>query len=363
MTEIPPLQEITVEITQQCLQKCVHCSSVATIKSQKTLTKDEIIRIAQDFANLGGKTMELSGGEPLLHDEIFNLIPILKSLKIRVNVFTCGKITDSNDFARILKEKAVVLKRQGVNKVVLSVHGANSQTHNDIARSQNSFSHAVTFIQELVKENLPVGIHFVPMSPNFEEFKDLVEFAVRIGVKEISVLRFVPQGRGEENKESLMLDKEAAARLIELLTESEKRKDIRIKIGSHLDFTFLLDGAPPKKCMAGIRKCLVEPNGDVIPCAVFKGMKDKENNNYVAGNVRETSLDTIWRTSSLFKKFRTFDPKSLKGECATCQYLSPCRGRCPAQRVYDYKDLFQGPDSYCPKELFQRRTSCAGDTQ
>ena len=363
MTDFPPLEEITVEITQQCLQKCVHCSSVASSDSRQTLTKDEILRIAQDFANLGGKTMELSGGEPLLHDEAIDIIPTLRSLGIKVNIFTCGKITNNDDFESIMKQKAKALKKQKVDKIVFSIHGANAQTHDDITRTKNSFNHAVRFIQELVNEKLYVGIHFVPMSPNFEEFKDLVEFGVRLGVREIAVLRFVPQGRGEENKESLMLDKEAVAQLIELLAESEKRKDIRIKIGSHLDFTFLLDGSSPKQCMAGIRKCLVESNGDVIPCAVFKGMTDKDNNDYVAGNVRKTSLGEIWRTSKIFQKFRAFDPRSLKGECATCQYLLSCRGRCPAQRIYDHGEFYQGPDNYCPKELFQKRTSCEGNLQ
>jgi len=358
MTAFYPLQEITVEITQQCLQKCVHCSSVATSESQQALTKDEIIRIAQDFAHLGGKTMEISGGEPLLYDEVFDIIPIIKSLGLKVNIFTCGEITKSDDFESIMKEKVKAIKHQKVDKIVFSIHGANAQTHDDIARTKSSFSHAVRFIRELTNERLHIGIHFVPMSPNFEEFKDLVEFAARLGVEEISVLRFVPQGRGEENKESLMLNKEAVAQLIELLTEAEKRKDIRIKIGSHLDFTFLLDGGPPKKCMAGIRKCLVESNGDVIPCAVFKGMKDKDNNDYIAGNVRKASLDEIWRTSKIFAKFRAFDPRSLKGECNACQYLLSCRGRCPAQRIYDHGDFYQGPDNYCPKELLQKRTSC-----
>jgi radical SAM protein with 4Fe4S-binding SPASM domain len=363
MKDVPLLKEITVEITQRCLQNCVHCSSVATYNSHQFLTKDEIVRIGQDFARLGGETMELSGGEPLLHNEVFDIIPILKSMGLKINVFTCGEITNDDNFEDAIKKTTRLLKSQDINELVFSLHGAHAETHDDIVRRKNSFYHATKFIQELVAEKVPVGIHFVPMSPNFEEFGDLVEFAARLGVEEITVLRFVPQGRGRQNEESLMLDKETVSKLIELLTESEKRKDIRINIGSHLDFTFLLDGYSPKRCMAGITKCLIESNGDVIPCAVFKGMKDSTDDNYVAGNVKKASLYDIWRAPETFEKFRTFDPKLLKGECKTCQYLEICRGRCPAQRVYDHGDFYQGPDKYCPKEFFQKRVSNEGTSR
>jgi MoaA/NifB/PqqE/SkfB family radical SAM enzyme len=314
MSDSPPLQEITVEITQQCLQRCVHCSSVASRLSQQALTKEEVVNIAQDFTRLGGRTIELSGGEPLLYNDILDIIPILKNLGLEVNIFTCGEIAESGDLGSIIRKTAEALKCRRVDKVVFSIHGANSRTHDDITRIENSFSHAVTFMKELIKEKMYVGIHFVPMSPNFEEFRDLVDFAAELGVKEINVLRFVPQGRGQTNRDSLVLNKGEVAQLIELLASAENRRDIRVKVGSHLDFTFLLDGHPPKECMAGVRKCLVESNGNVIPCAVFKGMKDADENDYVAGNIRETSLTEIWRASPIFEKFREFDPKSLKGE-------------------------------------------------
>jgi radical SAM protein with 4Fe4S-binding SPASM domain len=355
MTGFPPLQEITVEITQQCLQRCVHCSSVASSFSRQALTKNEVVNIAQDFVDLGGKTIELSGGEPFLHSDIFGIIPLLKNLGLKVNIFTCGEIARSGNFETTVKKTVKALKSCKVDKIVFSIHGANARTHDDIARTGNSFSHAVKFMKELINEKMYVGIHFVPMSTNFEEFRDLVDFAAKLGVKEISVLRFVPQGRGGINKNSLVLNKGEVAQLVELLTETEKRNDIRVKVGSHLDFTFLLDGNRPKECMAGIRKCLIESNGYVIPCAVFKGMKDTDENDYIAGNVRKSSLREIWQTSDIFEKFRTFNPKSLKGECRTCQYLLDCKGRCPAQRIYDHGDFYQGPDNYCPKELFQGR--------
>lgn len=132
-----------------------------------------------------------------------------------------------------------------------------------------------------------------------------------------------------------------------------------VKVGSHLDFTFLLDKSKPKACTAGITKCLVEANGNIIPCAVFKGMTDKEENNFVAGNVRKEGLIAAWNKSAVFGKFRDFDPMKLQN-CNMCGYVSICKGRCPAQRIYDHGDFYIGPDNYCPKEIFSNDKNSFG---
>lgn len=356
MSVSTPLSEISIEITKRCLQDCEHCSSRASNFATEFLPKEEIMRIATDFKTLGGKKIELSGGEPLLHNDISCLINALKQLDLRVHLFTSGTISENNQDASI-DAMVQLLKQSGVDKVIFSLHGANKRTHDEIVRLPGSFSRAVQFITKLVKENIIVGIHFVPMASNFVEFVDLVKFAASLKVTDISVLRFVPQGRGEDNRSSLMLNKVEVAEFVELLTREERRTDISVKVGSHLDFTFLLDNSPPKPCTAGKTKCLVEVNGDVIPCAVFKGMTVKGANNFVAGNLKTDTLSNVWNNSKIFKIFRDFDPNLLVGACKGCNHLFTCKGRCPAQRIYDHEDFYTGPDDYCPKEIYDKRVS------
>lgn len=354
MSKQHALSEISIEITLQCLQNCVHCSSGASIYARESLSKEEIIKVAQDFKLLGGNKIELSGGEPLLHKDIGYILQTLKQMGLKINVFTCGSLSKESNYKDTMSKMVNLLKVNQVDKVVFSLHGSNARTHDDIVKSTGSFSHAIEFIRELVKEKVPVGIHFVPMSLNFEEFADLVDFALQLGIQDVSVLRFVPQGRGEKNSQSLMLNKMEVAGLVELLSEEEKRTDINVRVGSHLDFTFLLDGGAPKDCVAGVSKCLIEANGEIIPCAVFKGMTDKNKESYVAGNIKKDSLVDVWRKSEIFERFRKFDAKSLVGDCSICQHLPKCKGRCPAQRIYDHGDFYTGPDDYCPKEIYAK---------
>ncbi len=360
MNQQYPLKEISVEITWQCMQKCVHCSSVASTCSRQKLKEDEILGIAKDFKDLGGERIELSGGEPLLHPNIATILPALKEVGLETHIFTCGAIGNYSNFLNSMNEKIRLIRDSGVDKVVFSLHGANARTHDEIVRTEGSFHRAIDFIMGLVKEEITVGLHFVPMTMNFEEFKDLADFASKLGVHDISVLRFVPQGRGKKNRKSLMLREMEVAQLVELLAEQKKRTDIKVKVGSHLDFTFLLDGSTPKPCMAGVTKCIVEANGKVLPCAVFKGMTNKGPNNSVAGNIRNDTLRNIWMTSPIFEKFRAFKPETLTGACRYCDYLSKCKGRCPAQRIYDHKDFYKGPDNYCPKEIFTLNKNSVG---
>ncbi len=323
MNEQYPLSEISLEITWQCLQNCVHCSSGASSNAQDSLTKEQIIQAATDFKSLGGKRLELSGGEPFLHQDIDSLLPIIKRLDLQVHIFTSGTLSKDSEWNNTLERTVNLVKSSKVDKVIFSMHGSNAETHDDIVKSAGSFGRALAFMRALVKENIKVGIHFVPMTSNFEELKDLVDFAANIGVEDVSVLRFVPQGRGEKNKVSLMLKKEEVAELVELLAVEKKKRRI-VKVGSHLDFTFLIDKSKPKACTAGITKCLVEATGNIIPCAVFKGM-DK---NFVAGNLHKDGLINTWRNSKVFEMFRNFDPNKLIG-CNLCDYLATCKGRCP----------------------------------
>lgn len=345
MGNTPQLHDINLEITQRCLQNCKHCSSLAGREASTQISYDEVQVLVGEFKNLGGREVEVSGGEPLLHPRVFDMMELVKEAGLCLRVFTCGRFPESRDaHGDSVTDR---LARIEPEKVVCSLHGSNSITHDDIADTKGSFKQTVQLVRDLVDAGVTVGVHFVPMTPNFEELEDLLDFAADLGVESLRILRFVPQGRGETNKAYLMMNPEEMATLIEKMKEYKRRTDIDVEIGSHLDFTFLLDDSTPSGCEAGKTKCLVEPSGNILPCAVFKGRDD-----FVAGNIKSESLSQIWCESSVFDLFRKFTPSKLTGVCSRCPHLQICQGRCPGQRVYDHNDFYQGPDEYCPREIF-----------
>jgi len=341
-----PLEDLTIEVTNTCFLECMHCSSESSLSAEQKLSLETIKAVIDDFKELGGKTIEISGGEPLCYNELSQVITYAKRLGLETHLFSCGvfDISQLETCDDRLEKKVRELKELGLDKVFVSLHGSNEEIHNQMAR-RNSFKLTSRFIKELVKNDLFVGVHFVPVSINFDNIDDLIQYCLNLNVKQIGLLRFVPQGRGKENEDLLRLSKEQTLELVELLSRELENKDSIVRVGSHLDFCFFFKkDRIPGDCTAGISKCLVASSGDVIPCAVFKGLPE-----FIAGNIKESRLYQIWKTSPVFKRLRNFNPNQMEGTCARCQFLKRCRARCPAQRYYEWTDLYMGPDWYCPK--------------
>ena len=339
------LSELTMEITYKCPLRCEHCSSHNRFSSPSDeLTKTQITTIIDDFVDLGGELLEISGGEPLCHPYVFETVDYAKKSGLTVYLYTCGILENNeNSLEPIDRDTAYQLNNQKVDKVFVNLEGANDETHDSITGVLGSFKQLENAVKNLVEEGVHVSAHFVPMKPNYKQLPKVLDYAAKMGIREVGVLRFVPQGRGRVNKEQLTLSKSQIKRLIIMFNEERKRMDIRVRLGAPIDFCFLLDVShDPPPCTAGLDKCLIMANGNVIPCPAYKELPS-----YVAGNIYSMSLSEIWKKSKVLKQFRVFDFKHLEGPCAKCVYLNSCRGRCHAQRILEHRDLYGGPNGYC----------------
>ncbi len=299
-------------------------------------------KVIDSYTSLNPETLHISGGEPLGHPSLLKMIKYAKDSGLEVRLFSCGIIYDISP-----ENIANRLVDAGVDKISVSLYGSNSNTHETITRKKGSFKKTIQFIEALIKQNLYTKINFVPMKLNFEEIDDLVEYAVKLGVNEINVLRFVPRGRGIINRKSLTLTKDEFCALVEFVTKQRERNDIRVNIGTPFDFCFLFNPSyNPKQCGAGLNQCVIKLNGDVIPCPAFTDLEE-----YVAGNIFRLSIKKIWNNSEVFSRIRNFEYREITGICKTCQHFDLCKGRCPAQRILEYGDIYQSPDPFCPKVL------------
>lgn len=344
---VPPLTDMTLEITNRCLLACMHCSSKAAAASSEQLSLRVAKNVMDEFKKLGGKRIEISGGEPLCHKELPRILEHAKELGLEVSLFSCG-IFDPRLLRHdrnLLRKKVRELKKLKVDNVFVTLHASYAELHNSIS-GRNSFGQTVRFIKTLVREGIPVRVHFVPVHDNFDNIDDLETFCRHLGVQQIGILRFVPQGRGRQNEQRLRLSKEQTLELTSLVAEKAAERGSIFRVGRHLDFMFFLRPNHRRmRCHAGISKCVVTAKGQMLPCPVFKGLRE-----FVAGDVRKSGLAEIWSNSPVFAQLRNFDPQALKGECKGCKYLSNCRGGCPAQRFYEYGRFDMGPDPYCPGE-------------
>jgi radical SAM protein with 4Fe4S-binding SPASM domain len=304
------------------------------------LAYEQVSNILKEAKMLGTRTIEISGGEPLLHPHIENIIG-QASKDFEVRLYTSGFTGGHNGIPRSLMAS---FKKLGLNRIIFNLQGASAEVHERITQTEGSFDSAVASIKNAKDIGLWTGVHFVPMLPNFGEIRHLAELCSLLSVDELAILRFVNQGRGSENLDDLELSsKDFHELVLKIVDEKKKYKNMDIRTGCPMNFCSFVDtDIKPVKCKAGLSTLLINFDGQVVPCPAFK-----QTGVFTIGNICETSLLFLWEESSQLQELRNFDFKKISG-CEGCNRLDTCQGRCMAQRFYYSGSIYAGPDPLCP---------------
>lgn len=344
------LKELCLEVTNSCPLACVHCST-SSVRVDTPATRHLPISAAKDvvreFKQLGGEILEISGGEPLFYPPLELLVEEAVALGLEVYLYTSGIVVEKDSRLRGLnREMANNLRAAGISRVIFNLEGATPEIHERIVGVQDTYKLVLQGIQHTKSAGLWTGVHFVPMRLNFREIEPLMDLCTREAVNELALLRFVPHGRGDKNRALLEIEPAEFNDFLGCVAHLGQRyRELNIRVGCPMDFLALYDESrEPHHCKAGLSTCLISPEGNVSPCPAFKHASA-----FVAGNIFQEALSSIWRTK--FKVFRQFDFHKIQGECSQCLDLEWCQGRCLAQRFVEYDDLYQGPDPACPRQL------------
>lgn len=303
------VKDLCFEIIETCPNNCLFCSSCAGMDKTRIIDFDTFTKVIDHFMSLGGiEEISFSGGEPMLHPNIFEMITYCKVRNIRVVLFTSGikrnhKLSElemqllkkkveeqysylkpqdetvfnktvkhfmkiyehynNKDFSPLTKEELEYLKYLGLDKIVFDFQGAERETY-DYLMGSNHFDEVETSIIRATRVGLHTDIHFVPMKSNYRELPDLIELLNITEVEQLSILNFVPQGRGAENKNELMLSSEEMQEFAEIynICKGDFKGHIRIGIP--------LLSETEHKCTAGLDKLVIKYDGTVLPCPAFK---------------------------------------------------------------------------------------------
>lgn len=330
------LKELKIELTYQCSLACIHCSSSATPENNNKIERDKCLEIIQEASSLGVEEIIFSGGEPFLCDYFYEAISLSKKLGMTVGVYTTGNV---NDYEKILFE----CKKIGLNKVVFSLFGSDSKSHELITRFSDSFNNTIRAIKYSLNIGILTEIHFVAMSINYLQLHDIASLVKKLGVKKMSILRFVPQGRGFYISD-YVLDR---YQHIELKKSIEKLKNNGIEIRTGSPYNFLLLNNMPE-CKAALDRLIITPDLKIHPCDAFKQIKAIE----IVGtddfsSLENYSLEDCWKHSPYLNKIRDINNKEMGEPCCLCDSLSKCNSGCMAQKYLEYKELTNKPDPSC----------------
>lgn len=314
-----PLDVAYVEVTNTCNLHCIHCYKTAGAPLSNELDTQEWYSIIDELKELGIITVAVTGGEPFMREDIFDMLEYITQNAIGVTIFTNGTLLTPD----IIKN----LKEINLEKVVISIDGATKETHERI-RGKNTFDKTVETIAILIENGFKVRTNTVIYTENTTELEKLVDTLLGLGVHEMIFDRFMDTGRGEEHAD-LIPPLEIGKPISEQLKKFEKEAP------QHFELKYTADIGEPglhySFCGIGTSMITVKANGDVVLCPV---LSDPE---FTAGNVKDTPLKELWLKSEIFRAFRECALDDTV--CATCPHISECRGGCKARALQYYKTV------------------------
>jgi radical SAM protein with 4Fe4S-binding SPASM domain len=338
------LREIKIELTQECPLACVHCSTNSNRKQTSALPKDVILRLLREAAELGVTKVVFTGGEPLISPSLFDAVALASSLGMSATVYTSGIL--DNHLNPMSLDLAIKLVNAGVARFIFSVYSDRSEIHDSVTRYG---THRATLeaLKNALATRVAVEIHFVAMRRNFRDLPGVVAFADSVGVGKLSVLRFVPQGRGTSIADRDDLRNDELRELAD--TISSLRADYsRVTIRAGSPFNILGIGNSP--CNAAQDVLIINHRGEIFPCDAFKNVRYSDDK---FGSVLTKSIREVWAQSSFLNEVRTI-LASAKGEtCGACELTKTCQSGCLAQKIIrEGWSAVRSPDPSC---LLQKR--------
>lgn len=341
------LKEVSIEVTNKCSQRCLHCSSNADYSYRDELSLSEIKDLLFQAKSLGADIFTISGGDPLLRYDISEIIDLARKQEFKIRLQTAGAYDFGKGLVSIPEHFLdFYLKDLGArDKIIYNIMGVN-ETHDKITSNKGSFNKVIESIRKTKGKNIFTEVHTVPNALNY---KEIPEIALRLNGENVNrwhLLRLVHQGRCKSNPKLIMNKAQSRKLQKTLIKLSQNNFRLKLKLGHNIDKRFWSDKSfPVHSCNIGREKILIRANGDLTYCAALKYSK--------FGNVRDNSLKYFWNEHPAIVSFRKFikhDYKMLKGKCSHCDIKNSCKGGCIAQRLYSYNDLIKGPDPTCHKK-------------
>lgn len=343
MSTPPALEALKIEVTQRCSLACKHCSTDAGPSRTTALAAEAVGRLIREAAQLGAAEVTFSGGEPLLRPELAAFVGAAAGASMRPHLYTSGLLTP--DSVPADEGRFRTLREAGLQKVTFTLLGASAASHERMTLVAGSFAATRRAGEAAVRSGLECGFHFVPVRANFRELLDIVGIAANMGFSQVSLLRFVPQGRGRPFAPRQALSAADHAELRSLVLAARRQASVAVRCGS--PYNFLLAGRPTA-CTAASKTATVSPSGRAYPCDAFKNI-EPEMFGFPCSetDVLQRGLVSVWRESHYFSSVREAAAAAPAERCAGCANFPRCGSGCLAQRAIATGLLGAGADPDC----------------
>jgi len=315
---IPPPRIVAWEVTRSCPLACRHCRSAARrAPYADELSRGECMKVIDALAALGRPTLILTGGEPLLRTDLFEIIDHAREAGLRVAVATCG--------ALLTDETASRLVASGVGQVSVSVDGSTAETHDAFRGTEGAFDAAVRGVEAARRNGLAVQINTTATRLNRDDLPAILDLSLSLGATCFNPFLLVPTGRAKGlSEQSLSADEYETT--LQWLADQQGRPDIEIRVTCAPHYQRILrqrglaeagDDRPSGGCLGGKSFVFISHRGVVQICGFL---------DVACGDLRRERFDLrrIWETSDVLRRVRDVD--GYGGACGCCEYRRVCGG-------------------------------------
>jgi len=327
------LKGILFLVTQACNLDCHHCS-LGEASISKNFRKDIFCKIVEELGSLGVKSLLISGGEPLLRSDLFDMISFA-SQRLNVSLSTNGTL--------IGEKEARKLRKASVAEIAISLDGLSARTHDDL-RGKGNFQKTLKGIDSLMSEGLgeKINLHFCLTRRNINEAIDFPKFAESLGIQKVTYLSMKRLGKAYDIWNDLKPDQEAHLRFLLKLYETFFAQGFPVEVNSPLSgFRPLIKPRDRVSTCPFGTQLIVDVKGDIYPCP---GMFFPD---YCLGSVFEMSIEEAMRSpkfEALKDEYRARIERIDK--CRSCTWRNLCRGGCTGS-VYTEKGTIWETDDFC----------------
>jgi radical SAM protein with 4Fe4S-binding SPASM domain len=324
---------VHIDVTYRCNERCEHC--YLEHDGENELTTAELRSFLLQFAEAGVFFLTISGGEPLLRRDCFEIIESARELEFNVKLKTNAVLVREKEARR--------LREAGVEQVQVSVYSHKQEIHDAITKLPGSLSRTLEGVRLMRAAGLKVTLANVLMRSNARDYAGVQALAAATGAHYTLDPTITPMLNGDSSILGMRLPTEELHAVFQ---------DERL-VGNVGEFCAppgpideeIREGIP---CSAGHTSCYVSPWAEVYPCVQFP---------LPCGNLRQQSFSEIWAASAQLMEVRSIRAKHLP-TCSSCSHLGTCT-RCPGLAFMEGN--MRGPSSAdCEKSFVRTGVATAG---
>ncbi|MGA2775331.1 MAG: radical SAM protein [Candidatus Omnitrophota bacterium] len=296
----PTPRKLILKLTSKCNLDCRFCDIARQNHGKKELSKEEVFRIIDSASRLGVEELEITGGEPLLHPDLWEIVEYAYANNIGSNVTTNGLL---------IKDQIDKIIKSPVWNICISVDG-KQETHDKLRNRQGAYQALIEALDLLKNHKKHVVVGFVVTNENVHELEEVYNYFTGKNID----FDFWPVN----NQPGLYFKNERQNKLFVNFANKLKRIG-KISPARHRYYLktldYFTDNLPKRRCLGLIDHFAIDTEGEILPCCVW-GAKHLNLGNALGGN-----LETIWYS----EEFRKARKALLEQGCSECYNTALCR--------------------------------------